>query len=196
MRTPPLGRLAALREEARAWCVGRSWGVRSVVALVLSLDALRVLSAPVDHMGLFGGITLAFHEMGHVLFAPFGEWLAVAGGSIVQLAIPITASLLLLLRRDFFGSAVVLNWLAESLAGLAAYVADARAQSLTLVSLGDSEEGPIHDWAYLLGHAGLLSWDVSLARLVHLLGWAVWLASVAGCAWLVRGMMRRSAASA
>ena len=187
----PPTRLAALRERARTWCAGKAWGLRAVVAAILALDAMRVLAAPAERTGLFGGITLAFHEMGHVLFSPFGEWLAVAGGSITQLAIPIVASLLLLRQRDVFGAAVVLQWLAGSLAGLSVYIADARAQNLPLVSLGDSDDGPIHDWHYLLGRAHLLAWDVSFGRLTHLLGWAVCLASLALCAWLVREMIRQ-----
>ncbi|MBX6331557.1 MAG: hypothetical protein IRY91_06905 [Gemmatimonadaceae bacterium] len=191
----PKSPLAALRARARAWCAGKAWGLRAVVAAILALDAMRVLAAPVERAGLFGGITLAFHEMGHVLFSPFGEWFAVSGGSITQLAIPIVASLLLLQQGDFFGGAVVLQWLAESLARLSVYIADARAQDLPLVSLGGGDDGPIHDWHYLLGRAGLLRWDVSFGRLTHLLGWIVCLASLALCAWLVREMIRQPAPS-
>ncbi|MNG33104.1 hypothetical protein D3C84_1192700 [compost metagenome] len=52
-------------------------------------------------------------------------------------------------------------------------MADARRQELPLVGGGD------HDWAYILGNWGLLSWDTTLAMwlralAVGLMAWVLW----------------------
>jgi hypothetical protein len=113
---------------------------------------------------VFGGLTLGVHELGHVLFSPFGEWLMVAGGSITQLAAPVAAAAVLARQGDWFGVGVVGTWEAYSLTNLATYVGDASAQELPLVGLSDE---PMHDWNYLLGRADLLSHDLMFARLLR-----------------------------
>jgi hypothetical protein len=122
------------------------------------------------------------HEAGHVLFGALGELLAVAGGSITQIAAPLIVALLFLRQREYFGISVALAWLSMSLRGLATYIGDARNQELPLVSMGSGD--PIHDWHYILGHFGMLGEDHALARftiflsvmsLVVATGWGAWL---------------------
>jgi hypothetical protein len=50
-------------------------------------------------------------------------------------------------------------------------MADARAQELPLLTVGDSED-VIHDWFYLFSHAGVLEHDTQIAALVRFAGWA------------------------
>jgi hypothetical protein len=139
-----------------------------------------------DYGGLFFGITLAFHEMGHILFAPFGEVLMIAGGSITQLAIPILAAVLLLWRQnDYFGFAVGGAWLGFSAMNLARYIGDARALELPLVSLGPEAE---HDWWYLLSRLGWLRYDAQIAGLVRGAGVLILFLSIAFAAWLLLTM--------
>jgi hypothetical protein len=113
-----------------------------------------------DYGSLFTGITLAFHEMGHVLFAPFGEFLMFAGGSITQ-------------------------WLGFSAMNLARYIGDARALELPLVSLGPEAE---HDWWYLLSRMGWLRHDTQIAGLVRGVGVLILFLSIAFAAWLLLTM--------
>lgn len=75
----------------------------------------------------------------------------------------------------------------SSLHGLAAYVGDARARDLPLVALSAD---PIHDWNWILGHLGLLSWDHALAGLLRLASFGVWAASLAAGTWLCLEMAR------
>jgi hypothetical protein len=49
-------------------------------------------------------------------------------------------------------------------------MADARAQELPLLTVGDSED-VIHDWFYLFSHAGLLEHDSQIAATIRILGW-------------------------
>jgi hypothetical protein len=135
-----------------------------------------------EYWTIFAGITLGVHEAGHVIFAPLGELLMVAGGSITQLAIPLIVAMLFLRQREYFGISVALAWLSTSLGNLATYVGDARSQDLPLVSIGSGD--PIHDWYFILARFGMLGDDHALARfgrfmslvsLVLAIAWGVWL---------------------
>lgn len=183
-------RLARFLDAARRWAAGRSWHWRLFILAYLVYAAFRSLKDP-DYVGIFSGITLAFHEMGHVLFTPFGELLMIAGGSITQLAIPVVAALLLVWRQgDYFGFAVGGAWLGFSALNLGRYIGDARALELPLVSLGPEAE---HDWWYLLSRMGWLRYDTRIAGLVNGLGTVILIASILFAAWLCWVMARGSA---
>ncbi len=132
------------------------------------------------------------HEFGHLFFGSFGsEWLAVAGGSIMQLLVPALVALLFWKQRERLGVAVCGGWLAISLARMAWYMADARVLELDLVSFSPDASG--HDWNYLFTSVGLIAHDTEIAGLVRTVGWLVLFASVA---WGLRELWRRSAAAA
>lgn len=150
--------------------------------------------AGVRHMGdalyrsWFAGITLAFHELGHVLFAPFGRTWMLLGGSIVQLIAPAAAALYLLLRqRDWFGLAVGGAWLSLSTWELSTYVGDAAREELPLVGLSGTVE---HDWSALLTGWHLLNHCDSVAAVLRMIAFAIWLSSLALAAWLLSVMAR------
>lgn len=152
--------------------------LRLAVLAFLSWEAVRQLRSPDFEFSVFGGVIFGVHELGHLVFAFFGEFLTVAGGSIAQVALPIAAAALFWKQKNRFAIAVCGCWLAVSLGQLAIYVADARAESLDLVSF--SPEGGGHDWNYLLERLHLLKQDVALGRLVKFFGWltlgaGVWL---------------------
>lgn len=172
--------------SARQWCQGRRPELRLLLLLFLAWSGWRQLQDP-EFYHIFSGLTLAFHEMGHILFSPFGETLTVAGGSITQLAIPIVAAALLYRQGDFFGVAVGGTWLASSMANLSVYVGDARAEELPLVGFSDDPE---HDWNWLLDHFNALSSDTRLAGLIHGAGMLVLVASVLFGLWLCLTMWR------
>ncbi len=174
-------------DDAVAWATGRLWWPRAIVLLYLAWAGWRHLSDP-EYGSLFSGITLAIHELGHVLFGFFGEWLSIAGGSITQLAAPVAVALILLRQRDYFGVAVGGAWLSMSLSNMAVYVADARVGDLPLYSLGGGDV--VHDWNYLLGSVHLLPHDDDIARLVRLAAGLLLLLSCGLGAWLCAVMAR------
>jgi len=176
--------VTALVADARAWCAGRYWQWRLPLLGLLGWNGLRQLRDP-DGAGLFSGITFGAHEFGHLLFAAFGQFLAVAGGSLTQLLVPLGALLLLWHQRDYFGVAVGGTWLASSLIDLARYMADARAGELDLVSFG---EDAIQDWTWLFGRMHLLAYDTSIAGGVRLFGFLLLLAALGLGAWLCMNM--------
>lgn len=185
------GLAAGYRQDAADWCRGRSIPLRALLAGYLLWGGLHHIFDPAYSTFLFGGITLGIHELGHVIFAPFGQVLMAAGGSITQLAGPVATALVFHRQRDFFGVAVAFGWLSFSLFNLAVYVGDASAELLPLVGLGDD---PQHDWAYLLGRSGMLRWDGTFAFLLRMLAILSWGSSLALSAWLFRQMARPQAA--
>ncbi len=181
----------ARRADAAGWAAGRSWQWRLPLLLYLAYTGLRTLADP-EYRGLFGGVTFGVHELGHLVFAPLGQFPGVAGGSLSQVLLPLAVALLFLHQGEYFGMAVAGVWEATSLFDLARYIADARALQLDLVSF--SGEGSIHDWNYLLGRLGWLSHDLQIAGLVRLAGLVVLGFSVWWGLWLLGGMrVRREA---
>lgn len=158
----------------REWAAGRWWQWRAPLFLLLLWQAVRPLRTQ-GEWTLFSGVIFGAHELGHLFWAPFGEWMGVAGGSLTQLLIPVGAAAVVLRQRDWFGAAVCGLFLATSLGELSWYIGDARTELMDLVSF--SEEGAIHDWNYLLRRAGMLRQDVALAGFARFIGWSIVLVS-------------------
>jgi hypothetical protein len=178
------------RDDARAWCAGRAWQWRAATLLLLAWQA-GIAFASAERFHVFRGITFGAHEFGHLFFSLSGsEWLGVAGGSLMQLLVPVGAALVMRRYGDWFGVAACGVWLAASFADLAPYIADARATDLDLVSF--SEDGAVHDWHYLLAHAGWLRHDQTIARVDRFAGFVVLLASTGFGMWLLFQMKRQS----
>ncbi len=167
---------APLGERMRRWSAGRIWWWRAPLFALLALQVLRPLREQ-GEWTLFSGIIFGAHELGHLFWMPFGEWMGIAGGSLTQLLVPIGAAAVVWRGKDWFGVAVCGLFLATSLAELSWYIADARTEMLDLVSF--SEEGAVHDWNYLLGNAGLLRSDLAFARFTRFVSWIVLLGSTA-----------------
>ena len=176
--------------EAGEWARGRSGWARLPVLLWFAYILRNHLRDP-DYDSIFGGLNLAIHEAGHFVFGPFGELLAVAGGTLLQLAAPFAAALVFRRQRDFFGLAVVACWLATNLFSVARYAADARAQELPLVSPTSGD--PMHDWAYMLGRFGLLQRDLAIGAGFRALAVLSMLAGLGFGGWLVWRMIRPAA---
>jgi len=137
------------------------------------------------------GPLLLFHEAGHVLFRPFGEWLMVLGGTLGQLLMPaIIVVAFLWKNRDPFGAAVGLWLLGVSLLDVAPYMFDALDPQLMLLSGRSGEEGG-HDWIYLFNSMGLLPRAPFIGALTHKLGALVVLLALGWAAWLLVLQRRR-----
>jgi hypothetical protein len=136
-------------------------------------------------------VFVPIHEGGHLLFRFFGEFLAVAGGTILQLAVPVMLALFFVFQRQIPGTTFCLFFFFEQFLPIATYMADARAQELPLLTVGDSDD-VIHDWNYLFGKLGVLDHDTQIAHAVRILGW---LGMIATFAWFVgRSLTTKSTA--
>lgn len=122
---------------------------------------------------LLEAANLVFHEAGHWILAVVGvDLLTIAGGSLLQLAVPaICAAAFLSRHPDPFAAAFATWWTGQSAVNLAPYVADARAQQLILLGGVTGRDRPgYHDWNNLLRRLGLLEWDGLLGGGLHWAG--------------------------
>jgi hypothetical protein len=179
------------RDDADLWCSGKSPYWRAVVSLYLLYAGLQHLFGATEYSDWFKGITLAFHEMGHLLFIPLGRTMMILGGSITQLVVPVFATLYLLIKqRDYFGGVFGSCWLAFSSWDLALYVGDSRTENLPLVSMGTGQ--PEHDWSTLLTQWHVLNHDTKFAFVIRVFATVLWLASMYVGSWLMYRMYKSS----
>lgn len=138
-------------------------------------------------------INLPFHEAGHLIFLPLGEFMTVLGGSLFQVLMPlICAGAFLLKNRDPFGASVGLWWAAQSLMDVSPYINDAR--DLEMVLLGgvtgrDVED--FHDWERILRWLNLLPYDHTIAALAKGFGSAAMTLALAWGAYVLVLQYRR-----
>lgn len=171
----------SMRDDALDWATGRSAIVRLPLLAYLVYAGIRHSFDPM-YRTWFAGITLAFHEMGHILFMGLGRTMTFLGGSIMQTVVPTAAGVYLLLRqRDWFGVSVCGAWLAYSEWEMATYMGDAVKEELGLVGFSGNPE---HDWATLFGQWHLLNHCESIATFVRILAFGTWGASMTLGAWL------------
>jgi hypothetical protein len=137
--------------------------LRQAVVVLCSAWGLYYLRAA-EPFGLLDSVDLPIHETGHLVFAPFGEFMGFLGGTLLQLIFPIAFVVHFLRRGDRYAAYLVLGWVAQNLWNIARYIGDARVQQLPLVGGGE------HDWAYLLGRTGLLYADRTLSAGVQAAG--------------------------
>jgi hypothetical protein len=111
-----------------------------------------------------------FHEFGHLLFRPFGEFMMLAGGSLAQWLIPLGfLALFCFKNRDNFAASLMLWWTGTQFIDLAPYAWDALKPQHILLTGRTGDEGA-HDYIDLLGTLGLLNQAHGVARTLHELG--------------------------
>lgn len=136
-----------------------------------------------DHRELYGHlpeingsimhtINLVFHEAGHVLFMFLGDFMAVLGGSLLQLIVPaVIMGAFVFKHENAFGGAVAAWWLGQSAMDLAPYIYDARSGQLLLLGGFIGQERPgAHDWTNILGRLGMLDHAHALGTLTNFAG--------------------------
>ena len=167
-----MGRNPWIRLPLLLWC---AWMWKDHLADPLASDIIK-------------GLNLGIHELGHILWSPFGQFLTIAGGSLTQCLAPVVGGAMFVRQRDPFAVFFAVAWLGTNLFDVATYCADARAMELPLVSPFGGDE-IIHDWNWILDHLGLLAWDQRLASLMRLAGSGMFFVSLAGmayCIWRMR----------
>ena len=179
--------LQQLLADSKEWARGKMWQPRQVLLFYLGYILFYHLKDPM-YTSWFKPLNLGIHELGHMVFMPFGQFIGIAGGTILQCLVPIIGLVMFYRQRDYFAVAVAVVWLGTNFYDVAFYVADAVAMALPLVSPFAGSE-IIHDWHYLLSHLGLLSWHSGLAVLLRFAGTAACLAGIGYATWLIWMMM-------
>jgi hypothetical protein len=168
LRTHMAHRRAATDGVEQTGGIAAGGVVRAAILVWVGYTGFRHLADP-EYFSLLSGVTFGAHEFGHLAFAPFGATLGVAGGSLMQLLVPIGAGALLATRRDWAGLAFAACWLAISMVDLARYVADARARERPRVSRSPA--------------GGLLALDLRIAGAIRRSAAILLLVSLAAGAW-------------
>ena len=121
--------------------------------------------------GLFIDLVfLPIHEGGHLLFGWLGQLMGVAGGTLLQLGVPLAIAIYFLFHRQLPGTAFASFFFFENFLQIATYMADARRMELPLVTVGNADEAG-HDWFILFSRMGVLNQDTRIAAAARLLGW-------------------------
>ena len=125
-------------------------------------------------------VNLVFHEAGHVIFIPLGQFMHILGGSLGQLLMPaIVVGVMVIKNRDNFGASIALWWLGQSLKDLGPYINDARDLQLQLLT-GNSQDVPeTHDWANILIDLGLIMKEKKIALGADVIGSLIMLLAMA-----------------
>ena len=178
--------LNRITDNAAEWARGRNpWGRLALLAWMAWIFA-RHLADP-QYGSLIAGLNLGIHELGHFVFAAFGDFMAAAGGTLLQVLAPLIGAAMFLRQRDWFAVSFAFAWLGTNFFGIAPYAADARARALPLVTPGPGD--PIHDWYYMLAQLGWLQHDWLIGRSFRMLGILAMAGGIAFGAWLVRRML-------
>lgn len=131
-------------------------------------------------------VNLVIHEGGHLLFSWGGETLTLYGGTLLQWLVPLSLSLYFFAKRHTSGFAFCLFFFFENWRYTSFYMADARAQALPLVGVGDMEsEENMHDFYRIFTQLGVLNHDTQIGAAFRVLAWVGMLGVAGWLAWRV-----------
>ncbi len=125
-------------------------------------------------------VFVPIHEGGHLLLSYFGHTLMVAGGTLLQLGVPLMLGVYFVFRRQATGIAFCSFFFFENFLNVASYMADSRRMELQYVTVGDPDFAE-HDWLTMFSQMGVLQYDTKIAAVVRAIGW---LGMIAVVVWL------------
>lgn len=125
-------------------------------------------------------INLPIHEAGHILFRIFGEFMGIAGGSLLQILIPIIFFGYFVFHKKPFSASIVMFWVGNNFLDVYVYANDAQVMQLPLLSGLSGAEGGFHDWNYLLTETDLLDKTNLIAKILRFVGTLITVAAAIG----------------
>src|SRR5438552_6369716 len=131
---------------------------------------------------MIDNVNLIVHEAGHLLFSYLGHTLMIWGGTILQLFVPLALAAYFAYLRQPAATAFCGLFFFENFLYISVYMADARAQALPLVTVGDSDYVE-HDGSDIFSSLGVLQHDLGIAAVVGFLGWLGMIATMGWLAW-------------
>lgn len=172
------------------------FGGRLLVFAVFALWGLVFIVTPMEtnYVGssFWHRVNLVFHEAGHLVFAPFGSFLKVLGGTLMQILVPVLCTGAFIRHRNPFAASISLWWTAQNFMDAAPYINDARAQSLMLLGGVTGREAPgYHDWQNLLGRLGWLEYDHAIAAAFYGFGIVLMLCGLTWGGWILHRQFTR-----
>ncbi|PJE51001.1 MAG: hypothetical protein COV29_01840 [Candidatus Yanofskybacteria bacterium CG10_big_fil_rev_8_21_14_0_10_36_16] len=88
----------------------------------LMIVAFYFIYAGLDGWHFFDGVDLIIHEAGHFVFLPFGEFIYIAGGTLLQLLMPALFVFYFFKKDQFYSASLVTMWLGQSFINVSVYV--------------------------------------------------------------------------
>jgi hypothetical protein len=120
------------------------------------------------------GANLIFHEAGHVIFMPFGEFVTILGGSLNQILIPAGISSYFFFKGQSYSGGITLFWVGENYWDVSIYAKDATDRVLPL--LGGNTEG--HDWHNMLDMLDWLPQTQLVGNIIYTIGTLIYLSAI------------------
>lgn len=192
-----LGAFAYVPEQVlRSYWYLRIGGIVAMTLATLWLLAKYDLESGHGGLWLVHAFITPFHEVGHLVFRPFGELMMNLGGTIGQHAVCVGLGALFLFRnRDPYAAALMLWVLGYSVLAMASYMFDAWNPQMTLLTGRTGDTGG-HDWIDIFGDIGLLPRAQPIGRAFHKVAYVVQFAAIGWAAWLVARQSGRLSDSA
>lgn len=158
---------------------------KTVIAAIATIYFLWCAYDPINAVFLHL-IYTPLHEAGHVLFRIFGEFMGIAGGSLLQIIVPAVFFGYFVYHQKPYSAAIVLFWVGQSFNDVYVYANDAFVMQLPLLSGVTGSEGGFHDWNYLLTETGLLKNTQLVAKIIRFAGNLIILAAIIGSFYYAR----------
>ncbi len=152
---------------------------KTIIAAVFTIYflwcAYRPENAVFTHL-----INLPIHEAGHILLRIFGEFMGIAGGSLLQIVVPFVFFGYFIYYQKPFSAAIVLFWVGNNFLDVYVYANDAQVMQLPLLSGLTGAEGGFHDWNYLLSETNMLDKTYLIAKILRFTGTVITIAAAIG----------------
>ncbi len=160
--------------------------------IALSVWGFYFISAGVDWekigSSFMHNINLPFHEFGHILFVPLGEFMMILGGSLFQVLLPLILTLVFVFKqKDTFAGSITLWWCGQSFIDVSPYIADAEYRALPLVGGGGEES---HDWGNLLTMLNALEHTQAVANTSFALGTVIIIVAILWGGWILKSQKK------
>ncbi|MEI6237929.1 MAG: hypothetical protein WCP15_00150 [bacterium] len=139
--------------------------IRILFALVVGAYVYYFSLDPYSHQ-IFHSLNLVIHEAGHTLFMIGGDFLSLAGGTILQLLVPLIFVMYFWSKNQKYSASILLAWFAANFFDVQIYVADAVKMQLPLLG-GDNV---IHDWNEILFRLNALQYTDQIASFFNIAG--------------------------
>jgi hypothetical protein len=152
---------------------------KTIIAAIFTVYFLWCASNPEDARFMHL-INLPIHEAGHVFFRVLGEFMGIAGGSLLQVIIPIVFFGYFVYYKKPFSASIVLFWVGNNFLDVYVYANDAVVMQLPLLSGLTGSEGGFHDWNYILSEMNLLDKTYLIAKIIRFLGTLITIAAAIG----------------
>jgi hypothetical protein len=134
---------------------------------------LPIALAPFEP-SIIGTFNLVVHEAGHWIFAIFGQFVGMLGGSLMQIAVPMVFAWSFWRHQQPVGLGFCFLWFGQSMTEVAHYAGDAIAMQLPLLG----GEAVTHDWNWLFSRLGILEYTPLISGLFYVVAWTVFILGV------------------